>query len=45
MYLPKNLNIDAHKLIGLEKLYGSRTWMEGYPILKIDANILVSVSS
>lgn len=45
MYLSRTLNVDAHKLVGMGKLYGSRTWIEGYPILEPGANVLVLFSS
>ncbi|CAL5193939.1 unnamed protein product [Lathyrus oleraceus] len=45
MYFPRTLNYDARKLLGLGKLYGSRTWIGGYPTTESIVVVSALVSS
>lgn len=35
MFLSRVCNIDSHKLVGLGKLYNSKTWIRGYPSVRL----------
>lgn len=32
MFFSRAFNVDAHNFVGQEKLYGFKTWLEGFKI-------------